>query len=156
MSKKRHWLKVLLALVAVALIASAGAGASRMAWWSGYRAGQAASGSEGEALPYGWPPGRGWMPHRGYGFPHPGFGWFWPGSLLRFGALVLALVLVAGFFRRLAWGAAWMAGHRGCSPHAHKAHPRWPHHPHGHPFEGKFGRDEKPDDDQDDGDDKAE
>jgi hypothetical protein len=146
MSKKRFWLRALLALIVVVLIAGVGAGAFGLGWWRGHQAGQGAVSAEhGRSLPFRSLPGRGsWMPHRSFGFPYgfPHGGFFHPGlrALAWIGGLGLLVILIGGLFCGFARRMAWRARSGGCPLHWH----HHMHHPHDHPFEGKIKPDAEP------------
>ena len=145
---RRHFfVRAILALAAIGLLAAGMRGAFRTGWWQGYQAGQAAEPEDG-AAPY-WGPrampfGPGHMWPRTYGFR--------PFGLLRSLLTVLLLLflfsLAAKAFGFWAWRKAWKGsgkdgprawphGHwpHGRPPHgpwsacAPRGHPHWPHGP---------------------------
>jgi hypothetical protein len=133
---RRHlFVKAILALAAIGLLAAGMRGAFQAGWWQGYQVGQTAESQEG-ATPY-WGP-RGTMPygpgHLGswsYGF-RP-FGFLRP--LFTFVLLLFLFGLIAKTFGFWAWRRAWRAAGKDWS-HTHPPHRHGPHHgpwPHGHP-----------------------
>ena len=102
MSKKWFWMRALVMLVIVGLLAVGGVALYRAGWSQGYVAGQVVEGEEGA------------MASPGLGYP----GWhlsgpFMFGAVFKVGLLLLFLAVIAKMLRFVLWGPAWRFGMAG-------------------------------------------
>jgi len=118
MSKKWFWVRVLVMLVVVGLLAGGGFALYRAGWSQGHAAVQLeGAGGEGE------------MAFPGFGYPGRAFGashgfvpfMFGAGLIFRIGLLLLFIILISRLLRFVIWGPAWRFGmaRSGFRPSAH-------------------------------------
>ena len=128
MSKKWFWVRALVTLVVIALLAVGGFAVYRTAWSQGYAAAQLrAEVGEGATMPWGFG-----YPGRPFGFALRPFG---AGPLVTVVLALLFFAVIGRLLRFILWGPAWRFGMAGPWPrHWRRFHQRWPHGPmpHGH------------------------
>lgn len=126
MSKKWFWVRALVTLVVIGLLAVGGFAVYRTGWSQGYAAAQlGAESEEGTTTPWGFG-----HPGRPFGFAPGPFG---AGLLVTVVLGLLFFAVIGKLLRFVIWGPAWRFGMAGPWPrHWRRFHQRWPHGPMSH------------------------
>ena len=109
MSKKWFWMRALVMLVIVGLLAGGGVALYRAGWSQGYVAGHVVEGEEGAMTSPGFGyPGWHFMP-----VPYRAAPFLFGAGFLKVGLLLLFLAVIAKMLRFVLWGPAWRFGMAG-------------------------------------------